>query len=134
MTLVRRRSPPSPLRLVLGPVPPRSQPKHTLPSVPRPAFSQPAMVARGPSPRPHADAPTKEADRLLSAKFSDLPGIVIPAVNSSLPSAVLGAASPSSRGSLRGPWDHSGTITIATLDVESLLTPMKPVARMVFVV
>ncbi|KAJ7168085.1 hypothetical protein C8R43DRAFT_983035 [Mycena crocata] len=118
-----RRSPPTSLRLVQGPVPPRSTPKHTLPSVPRPTFSQPAMIARGPSPRQQA---SQREDPLLSAKFSSLPAIVIP-LSTSLPSAVLSATTPSSRGRMRGPWDHSGSIT-TPIDMESLLTPLKPVA------
>ncbi|KAJ6618278.1 hypothetical protein B0H10DRAFT_2030115 [Mycena sp. CBHHK59/15] len=118
-----RRAPPTSLRLVQGPVPPRSVPRHTLPSVPRPTFSQPATVARGPAPRQQA---AQYEDPLLSAKFTALPEIIIPP-NTSLPSSMLSATSPSSRGSLRGPWDHSGCIP-TPLDVESLLRPLQPVA------
>ncbi|KAI0781219.1 hypothetical protein BD413DRAFT_24173, partial [Trametes elegans] len=51
-----RRSPPSPLRLHVGPLPPRGKPKHTLPSMPRPAFYAPPSTTapaarRGPVPR-----------------------------------------------------------------------------------
>ncbi|KAJ7074346.1 hypothetical protein C8F01DRAFT_1100209 [Mycena amicta] len=77
-----RRSPPSSLRLVQGPVPPRSYvgcvlrlvtpaddnrvPKfgHTLPSVPRPTFSQPAMVVRGPAPRQQASRQESDHTRI----------------------------------------------------------------------
>jgi hypothetical protein len=45
-----RRSPPTPLRLYQGPLPLRSKPKHTLPSVPRPTFVP--MVQAGPGPLP----------------------------------------------------------------------------------
>ncbi|KAJ7929318.1 hypothetical protein B0H13DRAFT_1964827 [Mycena leptocephala] len=106
-----RRSPPTSLRLVQGPVPARSVPKHTLPSVPRPTFSQPAVLVRGPSPRQQA---RQQEDPVLAAKFTEIPAILIP-------------PTPSSRGSLRGPWDHSGSIS-TPIDMESLLTPMKPVA------
>ncbi|KAJ7684743.1 hypothetical protein DFH06DRAFT_1156500 [Mycena polygramma] len=109
-----RRAPPSSLRLVQGPVPPRSVPRHTLPSVPRPTFSQPAVVVRGPAPRKQA---LQTEDPVLAAKFAEIPSILIP-------------PTPSSRGSTRGPWDHSGSIT-TPIDMESLLTPLKPVALMV---
>ncbi|KAJ7470376.1 hypothetical protein FB451DRAFT_335911 [Mycena latifolia] len=124
---MRRRSPPTSLRLVQGPVPPRSVPKHTLPSVPRPTFAQPATVVRGPTPRQQV---TQREDPLLAAKFADLPAILIPST-SPLPGSLLSATtpivSPRSRGSMRGPWDHSGSIT-TPIDMESLLTPLKPVA------
>ncbi|KAJ7093149.1 hypothetical protein C8R44DRAFT_646152 [Mycena epipterygia] len=116
-----RRSPPTSLRLVQGPVPPRSVPRHTLPSVPRPTFAQPATLVRGPAPRQQS----AREDPLLAARFADLPAILIPP-STSLPS-LLSAATPSSRGSMRGPWDHSGSIS-TPLDLESLLTPLKPVA------
>ncbi|KAJ3881482.1 hypothetical protein F5051DRAFT_106447 [Lentinula edodes] len=51
-----RRAPPSPLRLVQGPTPPRSAPKHTMPSVPRPTFCPPMIVSRGATGRPRASA------------------------------------------------------------------------------
>ena len=41
-----RRAPPTSLRLHQGPMPSRGQPKHTLPSLPRPAFSPPASTRR----------------------------------------------------------------------------------------
>ncbi|KAJ7702401.1 hypothetical protein B0H17DRAFT_1044220 [Mycena rosella] len=125
---MRRRSAPTALRLVQGPVPPRSVSKHTLPSVPRPTFSQPATVVRGPTPRQHSRSPSGE-DALLATKFADLPAIVIPP-SSSLPGSLLSATTPTpstSRGSMRGPWDHSGSISLP-LDVESLLKPLQPVA------
>ncbi|KAJ7184174.1 hypothetical protein C8R46DRAFT_452260 [Mycena filopes] len=122
-----RRSPPTSLRLVQGPVPPRSYevhsrllltslltascrvPRHTLPSVPRPTFSQPATIVRGPAPRQQA---LHKEDPVLAAKFAEIPMILIP-------------VTPTSRGSLRGPWDHSAPIE---LDIVSLLSPLKPVA------
>ncbi|TCD68227.1 hypothetical protein EIP91_011296 [Steccherinum ochraceum] len=50
-----RRPPPSALRLVQGPLPHRARPKHTLPSLPRPAFYPKIHVPRtGPTPRKRA--------------------------------------------------------------------------------
>ncbi|KAI0085429.1 hypothetical protein BDY19DRAFT_446811 [Irpex rosettiformis] len=46
-----RRNPPTPLRLHQGPLPSRTQPKHTLPSVPRPTFVPLAPAGPGPLPR-----------------------------------------------------------------------------------
>ncbi|KAJ7756808.1 hypothetical protein DFH07DRAFT_958948 [Mycena maculata] len=113
-----RRSPPTSLRLVQGPVPPRSVPRHTLPSVPRPTFSQPAAVARGPAPR-------QQSAREGRTKFMDLE-IVIPPLSSSLSSS---SSSTSSRKFQRGPWDHAGSIgEVLDLNVEELLTPLKPAA------
>ncbi|KAJ7236712.1 hypothetical protein B0H12DRAFT_1139852 [Mycena haematopus] len=106
-----RRSPPTSLRLVQGPVPPRSVPRHTMPSMPRPTWCQPTAVARGPSPRPQAG---HKEDPVLAAKFSEIPSILIP-------------PTPTSQGTKRGPWDHSGSIQLP-LDVETLLSPLKPVA------
>ncbi|KAF7322653.1 hypothetical protein HMN09_00043900 [Mycena chlorophos] len=102
-----RRSPPSSLRLFQGPVPARSVPKagHTLPSVPRPTFSQPATVVRGPEPRQQANH-----DEI---KFEALPDLVV--------SPVVG------RGSQRGPWDHSQSFPVPVV-VERLLTRLEPVA------
>ncbi|KAJ7090192.1 hypothetical protein B0H15DRAFT_948714 [Mycena belliarum] len=119
-----RRSPPTSLRLVQGPVPPRSVSKHTLPSVPRPTFAQPATMVRGPAPR----QAMQRADPLLAAKYADLPAIVIPPTVS-LPGSLLSATSPSPRArkSIRGPWDHSGSIA-TPINMESLLTPLKRAA------
>ncbi|KAH9951496.1 hypothetical protein B0H21DRAFT_285987 [Amylocystis lapponica] len=53
-----RRAPPTPLRLVTGPLPARGKPRHTLPSIPRPAFNPAAHVVQtGPVPRSRASAP-----------------------------------------------------------------------------
>ncbi len=46
-----RRPPPSSLRLVGGPLPARSRPKHTLPSLPRPTFHPKVTPMPGPKPR-----------------------------------------------------------------------------------
>ncbi|KAI6117606.1 hypothetical protein EDD16DRAFT_1588052 [Pisolithus croceorrhizus] len=47
-----RRPPPSALRLFQGPLPPRSEPKHRLPSVPSPTFYPKGALPRQPSPPP----------------------------------------------------------------------------------
>ncbi|KAJ6547156.1 hypothetical protein B0H19DRAFT_1032692 [Mycena capillaripes] len=93
---MRRRSPPTSLRLVQGPVPPRSVPRHTLPS-------QRWSVGLHRDNRPGK----------MRTPF--------------LPPTILIPPTPSSRGSMRGPWDHSGSIP-TPIDMESLLTPLKPVA------
>lgn len=55
-----RRSAPTPLRLVTGPLPRRGLPRHTLPSVPRPAFHPPVRLSEGPVPRERAHTFTLE--------------------------------------------------------------------------
>lgn len=49
-----RRPPPTPLRLVQGPLPLRSKPRHTLPSVPRPTYVPRVPAAKIPKARPRA--------------------------------------------------------------------------------
>ncbi|KAH9925260.1 uncharacterized protein B0H18DRAFT_1009324 [Fomitopsis serialis] len=51
-----RRPAPTPLRLSQGPLPKRSEPKHTLPSLPRPVFHPPPRASQGPLPRERAQA------------------------------------------------------------------------------
>ncbi|KAF8644149.1 hypothetical protein AX16_008676 [Volvariella volvacea WC 439] len=93
-----------------------------MPSVPRPVFYPPNSVSRGPAPRPRDPVG---------------PTLDIPFVNCAADSAPssggdLSPVSPRSQGgtprTVRGPWDHSGSIKVA-LDVEQLLTPLKPVAH-----
>ncbi|KAK0210426.1 hypothetical protein DFS33DRAFT_1293105 [Desarmillaria ectypa] len=98
-----RRPPPTALRLVPGPAPPRNAPKHTLPAVPRPTFYPPHSVGRGPSP------PASGLHCLPMASNCS---------NSSRPESVKVQ---------RGPWDHSGSVRIP-IDVDHLLPLPKPVA------
>jgi|SRR5882762_7860566 hypothetical protein len=123
-----RRPPPTALRLATGPIPPRYQEKHVLPSVPLPTFHPHhiwesdfvyALAHRQAIERPH---------RLTHRQLSSLD---IP-FRSGLRS---GNTSPISAGSMggarrkmisRGPWDHSGSISLE-FDVESVLAPLKPV-------
>ncbi|EGO21690.1 hypothetical protein SERLADRAFT_474423 [Serpula lacrymans var. lacrymans S7.9] len=118
-----RRSPPTALRLVQGPLPPRSQPRHTLPSVPRPVFQPVAYLPRGPSPTPRPRIPGESA-----ATYSQLPPLDInfssaPSSNSSSP--VLGS-SPASGSRVRGPWDHHRSIELR-VDIDSILKMPMPV-------
>ncbi|PIL23743.1 hypothetical protein GSI_13493 [Ganoderma sinense ZZ0214-1] len=133
-----RRSPPTPLRLHVGPLPPRSVPKHTMPSLPRPAFHGAAPTINtttGAIPRPRMT-------------HIELPSLVIPepaAPSTALTAASLetqawsGPSSPTSAESTRsttrkksreftrGPWDHSGAIHVP-FDVGAVLPPPMPAA------
>ncbi|KAH9946350.1 uncharacterized protein BXZ73DRAFT_95849 [Epithele typhae] len=83
-----RRSPPTPLRLHDGPLPPRGQPRHTLPSLPCPAFHAPAtgaVPAAGPVPR-------------VRMSHKALPELVIPAL-AAAPVALAGPSAFSARAS-----------------------------------
>ncbi|KIY64905.1 hypothetical protein CYLTODRAFT_81973 [Cylindrobasidium torrendii FP15055 ss-10] len=94
-----RRLPPSPLNLVAGPAPPRSFPKHTLPSVPRPVF-YPAQASAGPAPR----GTTRTAPVAFGGGIQIKKHIVS-----------------------RGPWDHSGSIEV-NIDVDTLVPLPLPAA------
>ncbi|KAI0273848.1 hypothetical protein BC834DRAFT_855841 [Gloeopeniophorella convolvens] len=102
-----RRPAPTPLRLIQGSLPPRGRSKFTMPSMPRPIFYPPAVVARCAAPR--------ERQRPVegSASRSGSPG---------LEQTPEGLESPGS--SVRGPWDHSGTISIP-LDAGTVVAPPK---------
>ncbi|KAG6874327.1 hypothetical protein C0995_001552 [Termitomyces sp. Mi166 len=108
---MRRRAPPSSLRLVPGPIPPRNSPKHRLPSLPPPIFyPTPAMK--------------QTATRGRNRSF------VLPSLDI-LPREKGVKADPHPRlavtPKLRGPWDHSGCITVS-FDVENVLAPLQPAA------
>ncbi|KAI0713270.1 hypothetical protein C8Q76DRAFT_796252 [Earliella scabrosa] len=141
-----RRSPPTPLRLHNGPLPPRGQPRHTLPSLPRPAFHGPVPVVNaGPVPRArmsHNELPTLVIpDVAAPTAFSTMSAIAaLTAVEPSWsgPSSPTSAGSgsmtarspPSSKKSkefVRGPWDHSGCIQVP-IDVGAMLPPPMPAA------
>ncbi|KDQ60577.1 hypothetical protein JAAARDRAFT_31544 [Jaapia argillacea MUCL 33604] len=136
-----RRPAPTPLRLVAGPTPPRGQPRHTLPSVPRPTFYPPSSVPRGPVTRartgspdlPSSSLPLMEPDVNIRLTHKHLPPLAIPQMNVR-PSpqgrrSSSTSSSYSSSGStgdfVRGPWDHSSSITVP-VDLESLITIPKP--------
>ncbi|KAH9901108.1 hypothetical protein C8Q73DRAFT_786507 [Cubamyces lactineus] len=146
-----RRSPPTPLRLHNGPLPPRGKPKHTLPSLPRPAFHGPAVLAtpNGPVPRArmtHTELPALIIpDAATAALPATIPGLfTTSALETGLPSSPTSAESSASGSSaggrssleggrkksrerLRGPWDHSGAIQVP-FDVGAVLPPPRPVA------
>ncbi|KAG6833493.1 hypothetical protein H0H87_006065 [Tephrocybe sp. NHM501043] len=103
---MRRRAPPSSLRLVPGPTPPRNAPKHTLPSLPQPTF--------------HPAPAVKQATTQGRSRSFLLPSLDI--VLSERP------RSPQTTQKIRGPWDHSGCIAVS-FDVENLLAPLQPVAQ-----
>ncbi|KAE9407042.1 hypothetical protein BT96DRAFT_174173 [Gymnopus androsaceus JB14] len=101
-----RRGPPSPLRLAEGPTPPRSAPKHTMPSMPRPTFCPPMIVSR--SARP------KVSTLQLDAEIFGSPMSASPRSSSGWSPTVL---------RVRGPWDHSSSIPVPFEG--EMLTPLK---------
>lgn len=123
---MRRRGPPSSLRLVQGPLPARSQPRHALPSVPRPVFHPEAFLSRGPAPAPR----TRQANpsHLI---FPDLPltlelaAICRPSSSGNSTPTSSPTWSPTKR--VRGPWDDSSCFDFV-VDVDSILALPKPVA------
>jgi hypothetical protein len=155
-----RRPPPTSLRLIDGPLPSRSVPRHTMPSVPAPVF-QPAVG--GPLPRerekPHTssnyDAPVlaviTTVPTALSLPSSSSAGIspvsgadsehhdlrhsrssssLSSANSSASPSPSFRAMSPAPAKdgrSLRGPWDHSSSISFH-VNVDTLLAAPAPAA------
>ncbi|RPD79785.1 hypothetical protein L226DRAFT_181106 [Lentinus tigrinus ALCF2SS1-7] len=141
-----RRSPPTPLRLHNGPLPARGKPRHTLPSIPRPAFYGPAptLAAGGPVPRArmtHTELPSLlipvSTDPGAPSAFSALP--MATTAISALEATWSGPSSPTSASStaslprkksrefIRGPWDHSGAIHVP-FDVGAVLPPPMPAA------
>lgn len=146
-----RRPPPTPLRLYVGPLPPRSQPKHTLPSVPRPAYA--ASMSKTKS-REH-DVKAIDLLTMLPCTATDPPPAII---NFASQDGIAGhrrrlSGSPTLRGSegvlhmgssrrgslesmrqetenqvrYRGPWDHSASIKLP-FDISTVVTPPMPVA------
>ncbi|KAI0371775.1 hypothetical protein BV20DRAFT_163033 [Pilatotrama ljubarskyi] len=136
-----RRSPPTPLRLHNGPLPARGKPKHTLPSLPRPAFHGPTPSITGPVPRArmvHTDLPAIAIPD-VPAPGTAIPGLFTAAETASGPSSPTSSASSGSMSSgsemgrkksreiVRGPWDHSGAIHVP-FDVGAVLPPPRPAA------
>ncbi|KAH9857807.1 hypothetical protein C2E23DRAFT_881373 [Lenzites betulinus] len=141
-----RRSPPTPLRLHAGPLPARGHPKHTLPSLPRPAFHGPALsynTSPTAGPVPRARMAHTALPPLVIPDFG-LPGALagLFTAQESAPSSPTSAGSSASVGStgsmgsverkrsrefVRGPWDHSGAIRVP-FDVGAVLPPPRPVA------
>ncbi|KAF8163076.1 hypothetical protein B0H34DRAFT_694056 [Crassisporium funariophilum] len=93
-----RRSPPSSLRLAPpGPTPMRSTPKHIMPSVPRPAMR-----------RPCESSVTAQAQARARSR----------------PEENVVVAEKAAVRTLRGPWDHSGSIATC-VNVDRLLQPLQ---------
>ena len=141
-----RRPPPTPLRLVSGPLPPRNRPRHTLPSLPHPAFhprppvphaSHPRTRARrieelhSPNPftgvkkgceRPveaaggHSRKGSREA---IKSNGGNTKGSNPPVVTTSHPHH---RPSRARKVTMRGPWDHAASIKVP-FNVEAVLAP-----------
>lgn len=126
-----RRPPPTALRLATGPTP-RYNLKHVLPSIPLPTF-HPLPISGSYSN--YASAPRHTTERRQRITHAELPPLDIPFFADGNGSR-SGNSSPTSAGStsmkagggqiVRGPWDHSGSISFE-FDVESMLAPLKPV-------
>ncbi|KAG2149298.1 hypothetical protein DEU56DRAFT_881348 [Suillus clintonianus] len=118
-----RRPPPSALRLVQGPLPPRATPKHILPSFPCPAFQPEAALPHGPMPQSR----TRRADP-ARLTFPDLPPLDVEFANThSRSGSSTPTSSPTSGQRMRGPWNHSSCISVQ-LDINSLIALPEPVA------
>ncbi|KAI0928233.1 hypothetical protein AcV5_005862 [Taiwanofungus camphoratus] len=151
-----RRPAPTPLRLIEGPLPSRGQPKHTLPSFPRPAYHPPVHIVRGPAPRKRALVILEPEEPHPHMSHAQLPPLAIPAeegyeiVASSPTSAGSGSSegqrsrasgnsvrtdggrsrspSPPSVAPIRAPWDRHARGFSLDLDLEAILAPPRPVA------
>ncbi|EIN07669.1 hypothetical protein PUNSTDRAFT_126649 [Punctularia strigosozonata HHB-11173 SS5] len=134
-----RRPPPTSLRLVAGPLPPRSKPRHTLPSLPMPAFYPTAETRLREKPRASRDAPVLAIDTSVPAALA-FPAGASPISaddsrlrhsrsSSSISSTSSTPASPAARQTraIRGPWDHSSSIPFQ-VDVDALLAAPAPAA------
>ncbi|KNZ75297.1 RNA-binding post-transcriptional regulator cip2 [Termitomyces sp. J132] len=98
-----------------GPAPPRNEPKHMhkLPSLPPPIFH--------PTPAPKQ---TATRGRRFALPSSDILLVLLRENAVKADPHPRPAVTPK----LRGPWNHSGCIRV-TLDVESVLAPLQPVAQ-----
>ncbi|EIW85355.1 hypothetical protein CONPUDRAFT_162563 [Coniophora puteana RWD-64-598 SS2] len=127
-----RRAPPSALRLVQGPIPPRSQPKHVMPCLPPPAFCPEEAMPRGPSPPPRSRRFGQVVLRSMELTPLDMPFDF--EANSSRTSLALSTPTSSPSSSpvgmrIRGPWEHSSSISEQLqVDIDSLLAMPKPAA------
>lgn len=113
--IMPRRPPPSALRLFQGPLPPRSEPKHRLPSVPSPTFYPKGALPRQLSPPPRVQP---VCARMACTEPTRL-------------SLDISGSSPTSNPCCatkrrRGPWDDSSSVDLR-VDVDSLLAVPKPV-------
>lgn len=115
--IMPRRPPPSALRLFQGPLPPRSEPKHRLPSVPSPTFYPKGALPRQPSPPPGVKP---NFARVACSELTRLG----PEISMYGPSPTSSPCCTTKR--RRGPWDDSSSLDLH-VDVDSLLAVPKPV-------
>ncbi|KZT03529.1 uncharacterized protein LAESUDRAFT_335846 [Laetiporus sulphureus 93-53] len=136
-----RRPAPTPLRLMTGPVPRRGAPKHTLPSLPRPAFHPPVRISKGPVPRERAHALVMpEPDAFART----LPIAPLRSPTSARSGSTDGCTSRSSSEStrsrrsssppfaedlrVRGPWEKHTRAFELGIDISTVVVPPGPVA------
>lgn len=143
-----RRRPPTALRLITGPLPPRSKPRHTLPSLPRPTFHTKAAQAKGsgPLPRPRVNEliplgvvsntpsktpPVREVCHDLPLSFGiDGTGPSDDESEPSSPSSDVSSSeevSPQPSRRIRAPWNHSSAIRVP-FDVSAVIQPPRAAA------
>lgn len=105
-----RRPAPTPLLLFKGPLPPRSESKFTMPSIPRPIFLPPCVVTRGPAlrQRVHAVGDGNTDPQYGTKGVEESPG-----------------ARGGGGGKIRGPWDHTESYTIAAAKTARVVMPPK---------
>ncbi|KAI5124063.1 hypothetical protein M0805_003890 [Coniferiporia weirii] len=141
-----RRPPPTSLRLVQGPLPPRGIARHTLPSVPRPALaplnvSRETVLSTDSTSHAHANYTAQPRRRSVERGLGTSglgPGVSVGVSVGYAPGA--GYSSPSSASTpspspqaisspplMRGPWDYSRAVSL-TIDVGSVLALPKPAA------
>jgi hypothetical protein len=137
-----RRPPPTQLRLLpaTAPLPGRGVAKHKMPSMPCPIFQHPSPAAASQRPRSRSNSPSA-GERSTRSVLPPLviPGLPVPVTDRQSPvggtqasgySPVVTPVEPpthSSRKRLRGPWDHSGSISLK-IDLGTVLTPPKRAA------
>jgi hypothetical protein len=124
-----RRPPPTRLRLLpaTAPLPGRGVPKHPLPTMPCPTFLLPATTEAVQKPRVRSRTPS--VDLGFSPAGTPEAERASPLSTWAPPSVFAEPASPPSYGKkkVRGPWDHSGSISLQ-FDVSTLLAPPKRAA------
>ncbi|KAI0256521.1 hypothetical protein BJV78DRAFT_285515 [Lactifluus subvellereus] len=108
-----RRPPPTPLLLFNGPLPPRGQSKFTLPSMPRPIFHPPSVIARRPASRERVH-PVGTRTPIAEWGYS-----------SEGPQESPSPLTSSSVGKMRGAWDHSRSMSSVPSNIGMVVAPPK---------
>lgn len=126
--IMPRRPRPTALRLVTGPTPSRYQLKHVLPSIPLPTF-HPHHVCESNSLHVHTLTQTIERHQRMTHR--ELPPQQIQfrsgaGSGNTTPDSAGIIEGPRTKRVIKGPWNHSGSITLK-FDVEKVLAPLKPV-------